>query len=61
MKKNLSGKRIERVINNVKTTMSIENMEMPALAEVLGRKMLNGEITREKAIEAVKEKYGLRS
>ena len=34
-------------------------MEMPELAETLGRKMLNGEITREKAIEIIKEKYKL--
>lgn len=53
-------KNIDAMIENVRATMAVEGMELPPLAESLGRKMLKGEITREEGIKAIKEKYNLK-
>lgn len=52
-----SEKKINKIIQNVKATMSIEGIEMPLIAEQLGRKILKGEITAEQAVESIKDRY----
>lgn len=59
MEKMISDKRIDKMVESVRATMAVEGMELPTLAESLGRRMLKGEITQKEGIEIIKEKYGL--
>ncbi|MBL4930669.1 antitoxin VbhA family protein [Clostridium paridis] len=50
-------KDIEQVIKNVKATLAMEGLKVNQDIEDIGRKVLNGELTGDKAVEIIKEKY----
>lgn len=50
-------KAIEQIISNVKATMGVEGLEITPDSEVLCRRVLNGEITGDEAIDIIKAKY----
>jgi len=60
MEKKLSEQKINKMVESVRATMAVEGMELPPLAESLGRRMLKGEITQKEGIEIIKEKYQLK-
>lgn len=55
--KSLSEKEIEQIIKNVKATMSFEGLEVTKEIDELGKRVLNGEISGDEAIEIIKVKY----
>ena len=53
----LKNDELEQIIRNVKATMEMEGLEMNKETEELGRRVLNGKLTGDRAIEIIKAKY----
>lgn len=55
----LSEEEINKIINNVKATMEIEDLAMTKEAEELGRKLLKKKLTADESVDLIKSKYTL--